>query len=300
MVDVLSTRSRMPLNQRAAGQDSAEKVLRRAHIARVVTNLKSRLALATFKTQRGLENCNFDALESLPLQTDQTDANTSPGSSPIDGRQSSFQRATITTPPRFNLNVTPKQSSETMPPPPRFLTTPEKRQYSSFSSPPNRKQLLVDQLRRGSPAKSQLLGSALAPSPVASTDRRRRKRGRTLEGAAMPAPTVLPQSASVPAQLDRSHSYGEAPSTPPPSHAQLEPTTPTSQQPASTDQEGANLLLYLATSPGHNMPRTPRTPDVNFNEYCNFFTPSPTANRVLHPATPNSINRARQHLNFEV
>ncbi|PRT55935.1 hypothetical protein B9G98_03555 [Wickerhamiella sorbophila] len=306
-----------PPNQ---SKDTAEKVLRRAHIARVVTNLKSRLALATFKTQRGLESCNFEALEALTLVNND-------GSPPSHSESSSpkLNSATINGPGAARFEPSPKHTkspvrntnqlfdqknaTESMPPPPLPGYSPDKRDFTAYAgAAQHRRQVFNNSLSRGSPVRQQTvlpsLGAAMTPTTPSAP--RHRKRAKTLEqgGNQWSAPRGgMPQSMSMPNGLQSSLHQNEdgpaiEPSTPPPQSGPIPalPSTPTSQQLRGTDQEGANLLLYLATSPGRN---TPRTPDFHLNEYCNIFTPSPGGNHVPHPMTPSSINRARQHLNFE-
>ncbi|KAF3254032.1 hypothetical protein TWF192_003546 [Orbilia oligospora] len=43
--------------------EASEKVLRRAKVSRMARQLQSRLALASYKTQRGWENLDLDTIE---------------------------------------------------------------------------------------------------------------------------------------------------------------------------------------------------------------------------------------------
>lgn len=304
-------------------QETAEKVLRRAHIARVVTSLKSRLALATFKTQRGLESCNFEALEALALNGDSSSSQSSKASSPFSDATSNKvpagPRYDVSPPhlkapfqklPHRGLDLQSKAATESMPPPPLRGYSPDKRDFTAYVGGPQNRRQLISNLSRGSPIRQQppmpSLGAALTPTAsTANSAPQRRKRAKTLDQGTPTAKTTMTQSASMPNGLQNSLRSDDgpvvAPSTPPPSSGPIPalPSTPTSQL-RSADQEGANLLLYLATSPGRSMPCTPRTPDFHLNEYCNIFTPSPGRSHIPHhPMTPSSINRARQHLNFE-
>jgi len=67
----------------------------------------------------------------------------------------------------------------------------------------------------------------------------------------------------------------QEPSTPPPLKRVL-PQTP-QRDPDSSTNDGANLLLHFAHSPGRG---TPRTPDFNMSDYLHFQTPSPARSQL--------------------
>lgn len=89
-----------------------------------------------------------------------------------------------------------------------------------------------------------------------------------------------------------SSSLYTSPVTPKPSHSHMSP--PPSTPPRTEDQQGADLLMYLATSPSpaqkKPVPRTPtnlnsspllfQTPQqFNLNDYLHIHTPSPARKR---------------------
>lgn len=238
----MSPASAQSYNYDMNNHPAVENVLRRAEISRLTRNLKSRLALATFKTQRGLQNVGLDSIEQYHAQRGGTD----------------------------------------------------KREWQSAAKQPE------GGLQQG-----------FTPSQAAPQTR---KRARTYDSMNMPAPQGLPQSTSMPSDMHRSNfshlqppamlsvtspdssvstlDNGE-PRTPPPPSRRHEATTPVRN--ANPDRD-ADLLLHFATSPGRAVGNTPRTPDVNFHEYLNLFTPSPQVNR--QHTTPKGLAHARKRLEF--
>lgn len=345
-----------------AGRDeTVEKVLRRAKISRLTRNLKSRLALASFKTKCGLQKYGLDSIEPqfVGLVAGHSDSAGTAGST------STSTSASASTASSCAASCTSEGSN---------LSTPNatylghKHEFAAFDAPQQHsyrpfpreaRQVAQTSMAAGPlhshpqadagpcldegtagatgaasvlrihavptlrgqqycppsdarpPSASGPAGVAAAaqlPVPAAAamahplnaTHRLAppaplRKRARIADEAkmgapALPVPVSVSQDMRAPADP---RSDGCEPRTPPPAaHAASHPHTPM----ADLD-DGASLLLYLASSPGRGVMRTPHTPDFNLNEYLNLFTPSPA--NMRHSVTPSGIARARQRLMFE-
>lgn len=250
-------------------EEAVEKVLRRAEISRITRHLKSRLALASFKAKRGWEDLALDSLEQeLTSSTSSSGSNNNNNINSINGSGNAG-----------NTAIPADTGSK--------YTSPDKAAffYTNFSSPNHHS------------------SRDMLEPPVELT----RKRARTVSGP-MAKPPVPPSPASVaragraaaniqingssngsePASASSNTRHGREMSSPDP------PKTP-----PRTDKDGANLLMYLATSPspaqrttfGSN--RLPRTPQQSFNfaDYLNIVTPSPAAGHGSPINTPRGARR---------
>lgn len=330
---------------------AVERVLRQAQISRLTQNLRSRLQLATLKTQghspQALSSAaGLQAAMSPPLDPDS----------------------------RFSLPATPQSIARQRP---SLSPSPVKRGASLAAG------ATFEVSGTTGPSGAAVAAAAAARRPKDAATLPLRKRARTLEVQnegrnSMPAPMAIPHSISTPtipqasvpiptstvppsiqaalassgvptppASATRArqlHSSREAPRMPnhfsPQSdnvpfiahersatpivdpRKEVEPRTPPPQQAGRSvghhlrptqaqapktpgrntqDSDGANLLLYLATSPGRpgmapRTPHTPRTPDFNLNDYLHLYSPSPKAtpgrdNRLANLGRINQLNQ---------
>lgn len=333
---------------------TVERVLRQAQISRLTQNLRSRLQLATLKTQ---------------------------GQSPQAQRSASSIHASMSPPldpdSRFALPATPQSIARQRP---YQSPSPVKRSASLAAG------ATFDRSGGGGgggPSGAAVAAAAAARRPKALTPLPLRKRARTLEGQnqetmrappmmmphslstpSMPQLSIPPPTSAVPPSVQAAMTNSGVPT--PPTSAQLarnihipeesarapiqfspqaqppfpihrqspgmvqdprkdaEPHTPPPQQARrpgtqhlrpsqaqaprtpgrnTQDNDGANLLLYLATSPGRpgmtpRTPHTPQTPDFNLNDYLHLYSPSPKAppNRDNRLAGLGRINQLNQDI----
>lgn len=311
--------------------EAVEKVLRRAEISRITRNLKSRLALATFKTKRGWEKLALETIEpKIEKELEYSPKKDCGGLtiSPIKGLRTAGGRA-----------VSRGSPSPIKNPIPGFPVGKGDSHASHHSAGLIYGHGQPNHVQPGHSQASPVLGTHVT-----------RKRAKTLEGPP-PATTYLSASPSVP-EL-RNSVRVESHETNTTNRSNSPPRTPPPKYRDETNREGADLLMYLATSPspahkssfqpynnncrfqgsspfnppssarssnhGYEFPSsstraTPHTPQqaFNFTDYLNIMTPSPapgTANgSASHtgatPGTPSRGDRpfprsARRWLNFD-
>ncbi|MCJ1444428.1 MAG: hypothetical protein MMC23_004930 [Stictis urceolatum] len=321
-----------------------DRVLRRVEVAKMARKLQDRLALASYKTKNGLDNLNFKLVEA---HYDETVSKRRPGSSVGSSGSSTtssdiipYNRAIHSSPvtaPVFSDDAYPDGSGmgsrkRARFAPPYNAPTPvptggrsRRKRYPTHSSP--------IRSRRSQPNLS-------ASSPLTS---RFQSDFRTPHG---PQLSFVSISSTISDSPQFGPSDGDAPALPPTFHGSP-PRTPPPTRPrgarkskgASNGEEGADLLLYLATSPSPAQaqkssarmfpPSTPpqnhaalpssllntpggtnglfagfNTPgqQFNFSDFVNV-TPSPAQgafNRTPAAAkTPLAAKEARRRLNFD-
>lgn len=190
----------------------ADKVLKRAQIAKMTRNLKSRLQLASFKTKRGWQNLTLDTIEPRILRE-------------LQHKQ------------RLTANLDTKDTA------------------NGTTTTTNDTKGAKDKLSR----------------PSVTTH--------------VTSPPALTPSKKVRHNITSSSPQYTSPQTPRARDLQSSPPDPP-RTPSPQSERGADLLMYLATSPSpapkkiHHTPgATPvRTPQVNFQDYL-IVSPSPMRDR---------------------
>ncbi|GAO45832.1 hypothetical protein SAICODRAFT_64651 [Saitoella complicata NRRL Y-17804] len=265
-----SNASLTPAQQREA----EERILRRVEISKMSRNLKTRLNLAMYKTQRGWENLPLAAIEPKVAAESARRKESSSGESP-----------TRTSDSEFLVPGLPSPSKR------RILGLADGDRLPPISLPYEKPRSATKRIRRSSATEhtDHLFNTAWQNS--------QRLNHSQSSPIRRPQPGV---DSDPPSDLV----LGSSPPRTPPRKASFRPNG------MKETEEGADLLLFLATSPSpatgtiqrhhtnSSMPPTsspmiaPQTPGNGFNfaDYVNINTPSPGG---MFARTPGTIRNAR-------
>lgn len=239
----------MNSNNTQSSSDPVERLLRQAEISRITRTLKTKLASASLETR-------LSPMKTPERLKPRRRAKTMEGNAPV---QMPF------------TNTTPVGSRKLRNQNPRPVSAVQNgneswRYASNAGSPRNHN------LRHASSYQSLNNSSVSKSSPSSGVLLTPENRVRNPVTPALSL-TAAPDMYDEPLPRE--------PQTPPPSVSDG-PKTPI-RDPKGAVDDGANLLLHFAASPGRT--GTPKTPDFNMGEYLNLQTPSPAKT----PMTPRRM-----------
>lgn len=282
-----------------------KKVIRRAEVSRIARLLQHRLALASVKTQNGWENLTLDAIEpkvdeNLKRMRQQSSQENTPSPQKLS----------------FNQDNRPSSQASDIGPLPNFTTT-RKRVRSAYESntPPSTKRQRARAYTEGSGYNGRMTQSS--PGYYEASEIPHRGQPKVQPAFHSSPPRTPPQQ-----QRRKKFTYHNNQQ---PSFHSSPPKTPPRRM-----KEGADLLLYLATSPspahaamprtairhipstppyrGHALPSSmmaatpgcPQTPQTGFN-FADFLniTPSPAQAAFGSVGRGTPIAKAQKRLNFD-
>lgn len=244
-------------NNNQTQPDHVERLLRQAEISRITRTLKSKLASASLETRRS------------PLKT--------PDRSNVRRRAKTLEDA-FPSPVPFDTPVTTRKTRGHSRLPSATSVSSNSSHLSSSGSPYNMPRMPsftnVNEMRSGSPHGNTILTPSQDLDHLDFFSQNRLKDISGHNGDVLDAQATLQQQSSTKPHSDftEEQKLPKEPQTPPQIRAEI-PTTPHRSSRSADNNDGANLLLHFATSPGRE---TPKTPDFNMGEYLNLQTPSPS------------------------